>query len=84
MAHISIRALTIYKQGIGHFRRRGVVDERTVSLIVPRDSLNDVLKSLDIVVHAGGLLQSVDLEQQEQLCEARQKVILDALFSGTQ
>jgi signal transduction histidine kinase len=62
VAQIPIRSLTIYKQGIGYFRRRGVVDDSTVSLVVPRDSLNDVLKSLDIIVHAGGSLQSVDYE----------------------
>jgi His Kinase A (phospho-acceptor) domain len=62
VAQIPIRSLTIYKQGIGYFRRRGVIDDSTVSLVVPRDSLNDVLKSLDIIVHAGGPLQSVDYE----------------------
>ncbi len=62
MAQLPIRSLTIYKQGIGYFRRRGTIDDNTVALVVPRDSLNDVLKSLDIIVHAGGPLQSVDYE----------------------
>jgi hypothetical protein len=62
MAQLPIRSLTIYKQGIGYFRRRGAIDDSTVSLVVPRNSLNDVLKSLDIIVHAGGPLQSVDYE----------------------
>lgn len=62
MSPLPIRALTISKQGIGHFVRRGRTDDPTVALVVPRDSLNDVLSSLDIVVHAGGPLQSVDYE----------------------
>lgn len=62
MAQVPIRALTLYKQGIAHFRRRGTFDDSTVSLVIPRESLNDVLKSLDLVVHAGGPLQSVDYE----------------------
>jgi signal transduction histidine kinase len=62
VAQLPIRSLTIYKQGIGYFRRRGTIDDNTVALVVPRDSLNDVLKSLDIIVHAGGPLQSVDYE----------------------
>lgn len=62
MPPLPIRALTISKQGIGHFQRRGRTDETTVTLIVPRDSLNDVLSSLDIVVHTGGPLPSVDYE----------------------
>ena len=43
VAQLPIRSLTIYKQGIGYFRRRGQIDDSTVSLVVPRDSLNDVL-----------------------------------------
>lgn len=31
MAHIPIRALTLFKQGIGHFRRRGTLDERSLT-----------------------------------------------------
>lgn len=62
MTQIPIRALTLYKQGIAHFRRRGPVTGTTTSLVVPRESLNDVLKSLDLVLHAGGPIQSVDYE----------------------
>ncbi len=62
MTQIPIRALTLYKQGIAHFRRRGPVAGATTSLVVPRDSLNDVLKSLDLVLHAGGPIQSIDYE----------------------
>jgi hypothetical protein len=62
MTQVPIRALTLYKQGIAHFRRRGPVTGASASLVVPRESLNDVLKSLDLVLHAGGPIQSVDYE----------------------
>lgn len=62
MAQLPVRSLTIYKQGIGYFRHRGTIADSTLSLVVSRGSLKDVLKSLDIVVHAGGPLQSVDYE----------------------
>lgn len=62
---LPIRALTLYKQGIGHFTRRGVVEDRVVSLVVPRGATNDLLKSLNIVVHEGGQVVSVDYETPE-------------------
>lgn len=90
MAHIPIRALTLFKQGIGHFRRRGTLDERSLTLAVPRDSLNDVHKSLDIVVHAGGPVQSVDYEtpadKTQQLAAAQREAEVDyeelCVYSG--
>ncbi len=65
MAQLPIRQLTLYKQGIGYFNRRGSVDERTVSLIIPREGTNDALKSLNVMVHQGGQVLSVDYETPE-------------------
>jgi hypothetical protein len=65
MAQLPIRGLTLYKQGIGYFERRGTVDGSEVSLVIPRASTNDVLKSLDVVVHQGGPVLSVDYETPE-------------------
>lgn len=62
MANLPLRALTLYKQGIGFFERRGVIEGSSVSLTVPRDAINDVLKSLNAVVFAGGPLASIDYE----------------------
>lgn len=62
---LPIRALTLYKQGIGHFTRRGMVEDRVVTLVVPRGATNDLLKSLNIVVHEGGQVVSVDYETPE-------------------
>jgi signal transduction histidine kinase len=65
MATPPIRALTLYKQGIGYFERRGAITASEIALSVPRSSTNDVLKSLDIVVYQGGPISSVDYETPE-------------------
>lgn len=62
MTSLPIRSLTLYKQGIGVFQRRATVNTSALTLSVPRASLNDVLKSLDIVIHQGGPMQSVDYD----------------------
>ncbi len=66
MAQLPIRKMTLWKQGIGYFERRGTVNERTISLIVAHDATNDVLKSLNIVVHQGSPVLSVDYETPEE------------------
>jgi signal transduction histidine kinase len=46
----------------GQHIRQIQAGETHLALTMPRESLNDVLKSLDIVVHQGGPLLSVDYE----------------------
>ena len=65
MATPPIRVLTLYKQGIGYFERRGAVAASEVALSVPRCGTNHVLKSLDIVVYQGGPISSVDFIDPE-------------------
>lgn len=65
MALLPIQRLTLWKQGFGYYERRGRVTEREISLIVPRAATNDVLKSLNIVVHEGGQFISIDYETPE-------------------
>jgi signal transduction histidine kinase len=65
MSQLPIRALRLYKQGIGYFERRGEIQGETVSLVIPRETTNDALKSLNITVHRGGPLLSVDYETPE-------------------
>ena len=62
MSQLPIRKLTLYKQGIGYFERQGALDGTTVSLIVPRENINDTLKSLHIVDQSGGQVLGVDYE----------------------
>ena len=65
MAHIPIRQLTLYKQGIGYFRRAGAMTGTQMVLVIPRTGTNDALKSLNVEIHAGGPLLSVDYETPE-------------------
>src|SRR5687767_8622506 len=62
MSQLPIRKLTLYKQGIGYFEREGAFDGVGVSLIVPRENINDTLKSLHIVDQNNGQILGVDYE----------------------
>jgi signal transduction histidine kinase len=62
MSQLPIRKLTLYKQGIGYFERQGPVTGTTISLVVPRENINDTLKSLNIVDRSGGQILGVDYE----------------------
>ena len=65
MATLPIRTMILYKQGIGYFTRQGTVTDTTFALVIPRETTNDVLKSLDIAVSRGGPVLSVDYETPE-------------------
>ncbi len=73
MAQLPIQRLTLWKQGVGYFERRGQVSERELLLTVPRSATNDVLKSFNVVVHDGGQVYSVDYETPED----KQRVLAD-------
>ncbi|MCP4358042.1 MAG: hypothetical protein GY796_08510 [Chloroflexi bacterium] len=62
MSQLPIRKLTLYKQGIGYFERQGSLTGTTTSLIVPRENINDTLKSLRIVNQSGGQVLGIDYE----------------------
>ncbi len=62
MEQLSIRKLTLYKQGIGYFERQGQVEGNLTHLVIPRDSINDVLKSLTVIDRAGGQVLGIDYE----------------------
>jgi hypothetical protein len=62
MAQLPIHRLTLYKQGIGHFEREGDIDSPTVTLVIPRDATNDVLKSLNVWTADSGSVLSIDYE----------------------
>jgi hypothetical protein len=65
MSQLPIRKLTLYKQGIGYFERQGQIEGNRISLVVPRDGINDVLKSLTVAVHQGGRVLGIDYETPE-------------------
>src|SRR5262245_25940595 len=62
MSQLPLRKLTLYKQGIGYYERRGEFNGANLSLIVPRENINDTLKSLQITDHSDGKVLSVDYE----------------------
>ena len=62
MSQLPIRKLTLYKQGIGYFERQGSLSGTAVSLIVPRENINDTLKSLYITDQSGGQVLGIDYE----------------------
>lgn len=65
MSQLPIRKLTLYKQGIGYFERQGQIEGNRISLVVPRDGINDVLKSLTIAIRQGGQVLGIDYETPE-------------------
>jgi hypothetical protein len=71
MTRLPIRKLTLYKQGIGYYERRGEVDGSLITLVVPRHAINDALKSLTVMVHKGGQVLDVGYETPAD----RQKVL---------
>jgi archaellum component FlaC len=74
MSKLPIRKLTLYKQGIGFFERRGQPEQALVSLVIPRDSINDVLKSVAVVLPQGGRVLGVDYETPEDKQKAMDEV----------
>ncbi|MCP5100622.1 MAG: hypothetical protein GY943_34160 [Chloroflexi bacterium] len=65
MNQLPIRRLTLYKQGIGYYERQGRINNQIVTLVVPLDGINDVLKSLNVTVQGSGQLLGVDYETPE-------------------
>jgi len=62
MSQLPIRKLTLYKQGVGYFERHGKFKGSNISLIVPRENINDTLKSLQIDDQEDGKVLGVDYE----------------------
>ena len=62
MSQLPLRKLTLYKQGIGYFERKGEFSGSNISLIVPRENINDTLKSLQINDQKNGKILGVDYE----------------------
>lgn len=69
--HLPIRRAVFYKHGVGFFVREGDFTGESLELTFRRAQLDDVLKSLTIVDHAGGRVLDVayptPLTRQERL-----------------
>lgn len=79
MTTLPIKHMTLYKHGVGYYRRRGPVDAESIKLTFRREEMDDLLKSLTVIDHAGGQVRGVDYDtpqsQQERLAGC--SVILD-------
>lgn len=54
MAELPVREMTLYKHGVGFFRREGTVEGEEVALTFRHDAINDVLKSLVVFDRGAG------------------------------
>lgn len=79
MASLPIIHMTLYKHGVGYFRRRGVVEADAVRLMFRREEMDDLLKSLTVLDHAGGQVRGVDYETPQSQADrlAGSSVVLD-------
>lgn len=62
MTHLPIVHMTLYKHGVGYFRRRGVVEGQAIKLTFRREEMDDLLKSLTVIDMGGGQVQGVDYD----------------------
>lgn len=63
-----IRAITLYRSGVGLFERRGTVQgDATVSLRFATDQVNDILKTMIVLDLDGGRVESVSYGSRDPL-----------------
>jgi hypothetical protein len=63
MSTLPIRRVVLYKHGVGYFEREGTVtDYQPVSLTFKQREVSDVLKSLTVLDHGGGVVTAVGYE----------------------
>ncbi|MBL0927840.1 MAG: hypothetical protein IBJ11_09345 [Phycisphaerales bacterium] len=67
-AELPIRAITLYRSGVGSFQRAGSVEgSRTVQLRFETEQMNDILKSLVLLDLDGGKVDAVSYGSREPL-----------------
>jgi hypothetical protein len=71
MSNLPIVHMTLYKHGVGYFRRRGAVAGEEIKLTFRREEMDDLLKSLTIIDRGQGQVRGVDYDtpqsQEERL-----------------
>lgn len=79
MIHLPIAHMTLYKHGVGYFRRRGPVEGEAIKLTFRREEMDDLLKSLTVLDHGDGQVRGVDYETPQSQAErlAGNSVVLD-------
>jgi hypothetical protein len=71
--------MTLYKHGVGYFRRRGPVEGEAIRLTFRREEMDDLLKSLTVIDYGEGQVRGVDYETPQSQAErlAGNSVVLD-------
>lgn len=69
MFQLPITHMTLYKHGVGYFRRRGRVEGEMVKLTFRREEMDDLLKSLTVLDHSGGQVRGVDYDTPQSQAE---------------
>ncbi len=69
MTHLPIAHMTLYKHGVGYFRRRGPVEGEAIKLTFRREEMDDLLKSLTVLDHSGGQVRGVDYDTPQSQAE---------------
>lgn len=79
MIHLPIAHMTLYKHGVGYFRRRGPVEGEAIKLTFRREEMDDLLKSLTVLDHGEGQVRGVDYDTPQSLAErlTGNSVVLD-------
>ncbi len=67
-ADVPIRAITLYRSGVGSFERQGMISgEKTVELRFETEQINDILKSMVLLDLDGGKIGGVSYGSKEPL-----------------
>lgn len=69
LSQLPITHMTLYKHGVGYFRRRGRVEGEMVKLTFRREEMDDLLKSLTVLDHSGGQVRGVDYDTPQSQAE---------------
>ncbi|MCL4301626.1 MAG: hypothetical protein KJ077_38350 [Anaerolineae bacterium] len=79
MTHLPIAHMTLYKHGVGYFRRRGPVEGEAIKLTFRREEMDDLLKSLTVIDYGAGQVRGVDYETPQSQAErlAGNSIVLD-------
>ncbi|GIK42520.1 MAG: hypothetical protein BroJett011_63530 [Chloroflexota bacterium] len=79
MTHLPIAHMTLYKHGVGYFRRRGAVEGEAIKLTFRREEMDDLLKSLTVIDYGAGQVRGVDYETPQSQAErlAGNSIVLD-------
>ncbi len=69
MSNLPIVHMTLYKHGVGYFRRRGAVTGEEIKLTFRREAMDDLLKSLTIIDRGQGQVRGVDYDTPQSQAE---------------